>query len=160
MKNTISFMALGVLVLTGCVQPSAVVECGDPSWARVLMSRSPEKVDKVALVGKNYGMAMTPIPLDAVQFTNKALAEEVAIQSVGATRTATSSVQVTSRFVNCKDKPINMQVRISFMDVNQIPTEPASAWRTVIVPPRATAVYQENSIGRGTVAHYVIEVAP
>lgn len=105
-------------------------------------------------------MAMTPIPLDAVQFTNKALAETVAIQAVVARRTPTDSVQVTSRFANCTDKAINMQVRTSFMDASQVPTEPVSAWRTVIVPPRATAVYQENSIGRGAVTHYLIEVAP
>lgn len=162
-KSAIS-IALGALIVTGCAQTqivsSPVVECSAPSWAQVQGSPSPDQIGKLALVGKDYGMAMTPIPLNTVQMTNKTLAETVAIQSVVARRTPTDSVQVTSRFVNCTDRKITMQVRTSFMDASQVPTEPVSAWRTVFVQPRATAVYQENSIGRGTVAHYLIEVAP
>lgn len=164
MNNPILSIALGALILTGCAQTQTVsrpvVECSTPSWAQVQSSASPSQIGQPALVGKDYGMAMTPIPLNAVQFTNKALAENVAIQMVVARRTATDSVQVTSRFVNCTDKTINMQVRTSFMDASLVPTEPVSVWRTVFVQPRATAVYQENSIGRGAVAHYLIEVAP
>lgn len=169
MNKSIILPALVTVFLASCAQPEpappkpdlrSVVECSFPTWAYVQGSTAPGQVGKPALVGKDYGLAMTPIPLDAVQMTNRALAASVAIQSVAARRTATDTVQVTSRFVNCTDKTINMQVRTSFMDASQVPTEPVSAWRTVFVPPRATAVYQENSIGRGAVAHYLIEVAP
>ncbi len=164
MNKLFSSLGLISLMLAGCAQTQMVshpvVECSTPSWAQVRGSQSPDQKGKPALVGKKYGMAMTPIPLDAVQFTNKPLAETVAVQSVAASRTPTDSVQVTSRFVNCTDTTTNMQVRTSFMDASQAPTEPVSAWRTVIIQPRATAIYQENSIGRGTVTHYLIEVAP
>jgi hypothetical protein len=156
--------AVCALMVAGCTHTQKVsrpvVECSTPSWAQVQGSASPSQISQPALVGKDYGMAMTPIPLDAVQFTSKALAETLAIQSVAARRTPTDTVQVTSRVVNCTDKVINFLVRTSFMDANQVPAEPVSAWRTVIVQPRATALYQENSIGKESVVHYLIEVAP
>lgn len=164
MKKHGSAVALCALIAGGCAQTQPVsrpvVECSTPVWAQARGTPAPGEPGNPALVGKEYGMAMTPIPLDAVQFTDRALAERVAIQSVAARRTPTETVQVSSRFVNCTDRAVNMKARTSFMDANQAPTEPISAWRTVIIQPRATAVYQENSIGRGAVSHYLVEIAP
>lgn len=133
----------------GACAPSLVVECKSP----VDVARSGP-----ALVGQEYGMRMSQLPLDAVQFTDTGVAKSIAIQTVRAMRTQTDTVQVVARFVNCQDKPVPIRARTSFMDTTSLPTEPISAWRPIIVPPRATALYQENSTSTN-VANYLIEVA-
>lgn len=136
-------------LLAGCQAPPAmVVECQSP-------------IDQVrkgpALVGMDYGMQMTPIPLNAVQFTDQAW-RSVAVQSLKATRTGTDTVQVMARLVNCGDQALALRARTSFLAQNEAPTEPMSAWRTVHLPPRASAVYSESSIAVN-VASFLIEVA-
>lgn len=106
----------------------------------------------------NVPRAMTPIDLNAVQMTDKALTRSVLVEGLWAQRTEVDTLQVTARFVNCTKKPLVIQARSSFMDSAQIPTEPASAWKTVFLPPLATAVYQERSIAMGEVAAYLVEL--
>ena len=149
-----SWMAL-TLTISGCVTvdgvPDAVVKCAVPA-ARPA-SKGP------ALVGEQYGMSMSAIPVDAVLFTDQAIANTVAVQALYAARAPTETVQVTARFVNCADHPVAVRARTSFMRANQAPSEPVSAWQTVIVRPRATGIYTENSVGRAEVASYLIEIA-
>lgn len=106
----------------------------------------------------NVPRSMTPIDLNAVQMTEKALTRQVVVEGLWAQRTEADTLLVTARFVNCGKKPLAIKARSSFMDSAQIPTEPASAWKTIFLPPRATGVYQERSIGMGNVAAYLIEL--
>ena len=148
-------MTAVTLVLHGCVTvenvPDAVVKCAVPA-ARPA-SKGP------ALVGEQYGMSMSAIPVDAVLFTDQAIANTVAVQALYAARTPTETVQVTARFVNCADHPVAVRARTSFMRASLAPSEPSSAWQTVIVRPRATSIYTENSMGRSEVSSYLIEIA-
>ena len=112
-----------------------------------------------ALVGLTYGTQATPIPLNSVQFSNWNVERSVSIQQLWATRTATNTVNVMARLISCADQPFAIRVRTSFLDSNQAPAEPASAWKTVFLQPRATAVYSENSTSRDVV-NYLIDVAP
>ncbi len=138
-----------VLALAGCQSAGPlIVECKSPVDAA---RKGP------ALIGMDYGMQMTPIPLNAVQFTDETW-KLVAVQSLKATRTATDTVQVVTRLVNCSDQPVAIRARTSFLAQNEAPTEPISAWRVVYLPPRATAVYSENSVSQ-SVASFLIEVA-
>lgn len=143
-----------VSLLTACATPPdhKVVECSAPAKS----GRAPGP----ALVGASYGMEMTPIPLDAIQFTNAALWQQVAVQQVSASRTATDRVEVVARLVNCTDKVVIISARTSFMDERTAPTEPISAWQRVFIQPRSTALYSEKSISPDRVRHYLIEVAP
>ena len=125
-----------------------VVECKTPVD---INTRGP------ALVGEGYGLKMTSIPLDALQFTDATIASSVAVQAIRATRSATDTVNVTARIVNCTDKPINVRARTSFMDKNQVPTEPVSAWKILFLSPKATTVYQELST-TDNVSHYLVEL--
>ena len=106
----------------------------------------------------NVARSMTPIELNAVQMTDKALIRAMVVEGLWAQRTDTDTLMVTARLVNCTGKPLVVQARSSFMDTNQAPTEPASMWRTVFLPPRATGTYQERSIATGKVAMYLIEL--
>jgi hypothetical protein len=102
--------------------------------------------------------ALTPIDLDAVLWTDVWTLRHIVLEGLFAQRTEANTIEVTARFVNCTKKPVSIQVRSNFMDKNQIPTEPASVWRTVFLSPRSTAVYQERSIGTDRVANYLIEL--
>jgi hypothetical protein len=153
-----SFRTLvGVLALPaalaggGCAAPPpapAVVQC---TWPR-----PPGGPAGDALVALNYD-AMTPIPVDAVQFTNEALAREVVVQQLSARRTSTNTVQVSARLVNCTDYPVVVGSRLHFMDANHVPVEDVSVWQRLVLRPRALGQIQESSMSRD-VEHYVVEL--
>lgn len=141
------------IALPGCQtmpgSPPVVVECVQPAS----QSRAGP-----ALVGQAYGMSMTPIPLNSVQFGSKSVAGQLAVQALFAERSATETVNVTVRFVSCQDTATSIRVRTSFLKASQAPAEPPSAWKTVHVEPRAIAVYSELSTSRD-IASYIVEVA-
>jgi len=144
---------LGVAALgTACAatgNPPLVVECRVPeSGART----------GAALVGMPYGQQHTPIPLDSVQFDSHATAARVAVQSLHAARTASDTVEVGARLIHCGDTPGSVRIRTNFLREDRAPSEPASAWRTVYLQPRAIAQYQEYSTSPAA-ARYVIEIA-
>ena len=108
----------------------------------------------------NVPSSMTPIDLNAVLFTNKKLDRQVIVEGLFAQRTPVGGLRVMARLVNCTDKTLTVQARSNFMDVNQLPTEAASQWKTLYLSPRATTVYEENSIGQASVGAYLIELRP
>jgi hypothetical protein len=108
------------------------------------------------LVAQEYGK-ISPIPLDAVQFTDRGLSKEIAVQSLQAHRTPTNTVQVTARLINCTDDAVVVGVRSSFMDGQELAIEAATAWQNVVLQPRSMGTYQESSLSRG-VEHYVVEL--
>jgi hypothetical protein len=151
MKSGFVFtVAAAMLGLTGCVsQPPLVTQC-----------RWPMKGDRTggpALVGHEYGPQTTPIPLNSVQFSDRSAANSLAVQNLYAARTPANTTSVTARLISCSDSSLAVRVRTSFMDADQAPTEPASAWQTVILQPHLTATYAENSTSRN-VANYLIEI--
>lgn len=106
----------------------------------------------------NVPRSMTPIDLNAVQFTDKALARQVLVEGLFARRTETDTVEVTARFINCTSQPVEVQARSSFMDQTQVPTEPTSVWSRVFIPAYGTGVYRERSMGRDEVQYYLVEL--
>jgi len=107
----------------------------------------------------NVPKSMTPIDLNAVQFTDKQLTKDMVIEGLFARRTQTDTVEVSARFVNCTKRPLTLRARSSFMDDVQYPVEPVSAWQRVIIQPYATGVYRETSMKRSEVKYYLIEIA-
>ena len=112
-----------------------------------------------ALVGQAYGMAMTPLPLNSVQFGSAALSRSVAVQKLYAERTPADMVQISARLVSCMDAPGVVRMRTTFMRADTAPAEAPSAWKVVHLEPRATALYSELSVTRDA-ASYLIEIAP
>ena len=155
MKAIHPWIAIGVVaVLAGCQTPAMeappmVVQCGVPASS----SR-----EGPALVGQMYGMSMTPLPLNSVQFGSIDASRTLAVQNLYAERAPTDVVVISVRFVSCVDTPTAVRVRTSFMRANTSPAEEPSAWKTVFLEPRATAVYRENSTSRDA-ASYLIEIA-
>ena len=137
-------VTLMALVVCSCATKPGVkmlVECKTPVS---INTKGP------ALVGEGYGLEMTAIPIDALQYTDGTVASTVAVQAVRAARSETDTVQVTARIVNCTDKTISVKARTAFMDKNQIPTEPTSAWKTLchLVPQRYIKNFQLQSMFR------------
>ncbi|WP_310497755.1 hypothetical protein [Sandarakinorhabdus sp.] len=150
------------LILTGLLLAAAapafaaenrVVTCD--TW-RARAAGSPGGPALVA----NVPRSMTPIDLNAVQFTDRKLGRTVIVEAVQAARNPSDGLKIFARFVNCKSKPVTIQVRTNFLDANQIPTENPSGWRTIFLSPRATAGYEENSIGGARVAAFYVELRP
>ena len=113
-----------------------------------------------ALVSGKYGFQQaTPIPLNAVQFTDKWLAKNIAVQGLYAERTQTDRIEVSARLINCSDNTLALGLRTSFLKESQAPAEKPSEWQTVIVGSKATATYQEKSISQD-VHSYFIELRP
>jgi|JI7StandDraft_1071085.scaffolds.fasta_scaffold24230_3 hypothetical protein len=108
----------------------------------------------------NVASSMTPIDLNAVQFTDRKLGRRIIVEGVQAVRNPNQGLKVFVRLVNCKSQPITVQLRTNFLDGNQMPTEQPSAWRTVFLSPRATAGYEENSIAGPKVGAFYVELRP
>lgn len=144
--------AVGIMPLGGCSAlpggPPVVAQCSDPSVG-----------DRAgpALVGETYGMTMTPLPLNSVQFGATDIARSVAIQSLYASRTPSGTVQVAARLLSCADSPMVVRMRTSFQQSSTAPSEPASAWHDVFLAPRTTAVYTEMSTSVDA-ATYLVEI--
>ena len=140
---------LSLPVLFAACAASPVVEC---KWPR------PGAAAGDALVAQNYD-DMTPIPLDAVQFTNVGLARQVVVQQLVASRTSTQTVQVTGRLVNCTDQPLVIGSRLHFMDARQVPVEDVSVWQRIVLQPRAMAQWHAMSMSPEA-ERYVVELRP
>lgn len=148
-----AFAALTVL----CVSAPAETRENRPLKCKTSKARGAKSPGGPALVA-NVPRSMTPIDLNAVMMTEKKLGREMVVEGLFAQRTETDALLVTARLINCTKSPMVVQARSSFMDANQIPTEPSSVWRTIFIPARATGVYQERSIGTNQVAAYLIEL--
>ena len=107
----------------------------------------------------NVARSMRPIPLDAVQFTDKKLTRQMVVESLFSRPTDSGTTEVVARFVNCTSETLAVRVRVSFLDADQAPTEPTSTWRTQFIPARGTGVYSERSIAARGVTNYLIELA-
>jgi hypothetical protein len=149
-------VAIGLFaaVLQACSsKPAMTVQCELPKQARP----APEGM---ALVSQEYGVTISPIPLNAVLFTDKKVSENVAVQALFSERTDGDTVRVTARLVSCYDEPKMVRARVSFMRKNTAPAESPTAWQNVALTPRATGLYTETSISSKDVASYLIEIAP
>ena len=158
MRNTkvtlaISLATLAALTISAPARAdeNRVLKC------KIGKARSQGRYHGPALVA-NVPASMTPIDLEAVQMTDKAVTKAVIVEAMMARRTETNTLQVMTRLVNCTKDDIQVEARSSFMDADQMPTEPVSIWKRVFIPALSTGVYTENSISREKVATYFVEV--
>jgi hypothetical protein len=152
-SNAIAIGLLAVFLQACSSKPKMTVQCELPKQAR----SAPEGM---ALVSQEYGVKISPIPANAVLFTEKKVSENVAVQALFSERTEGDTVRVTARLVSCYDEPKMVRARVSFMKKNSSPAESPSAWQNVALTPRATALYSETSLNSNDVAFYLIEIAP
>ena len=83
--------------------------------------------------------------LVAVTMMSPELAKVVGVQEVSTSRTATGMAAVQASVYNCSDVDVVLLMRSRF-NGDRGQTEPPSAWRNVMLPPRGNAVYAESAI--------------
>lgn len=153
MRARMFFLMAAASLLGACAPAAAtrkpVVECDFPTQGA---PTGP------ALVSRVYG-EMSPIPLDAVQFTDRDLAEQVVVQTLRSERTATNTLRVSARLVNCLDRALAVNARTSFLGADDAPAEPDSSWQTVVLQPRSSAVYRQASLAPDVQA-FLVELRP
>jgi hypothetical protein len=152
-QRALAVCTLAALLSACASKPPMTVQCELPKNARP----APEGV---ALVSQEYGVAISPIPVNAVLFTEQKLAQNVAVQALFSERTDGDTVRVTARLVSCYDETRIVRARVSFMKKNTAPAESPSAWQNVTLAPRATGLYAETSLTTKEVASYLIEISP
>lgn len=102
--------------------------------------------------------SFSPIPLDQIQILDPTLVPHVMVQSAGAGRSATQTLQLQARFVNCTNEPIAIEARTHFIAPSGASNEPISAWKRVDIPQRGLGVYAESSIGTTQADKFLVEV--
>ena len=152
-QHCVYFFLIGS-VICGCsaAPPKSwpTVECKAPAAGA--------PISGPALVGKEFGMQISPIPLNAVLYTDSGIARQSAVQHISSHETETGTVAVLTRFMNCSDEYQHLRVRTSFLDQRQVPVEKPTAWQSVYVQARATGVYRESSI-LPNARYFLIEVS-
>ncbi|RZA33521.1 MAG: hypothetical protein EOP92_20480 [Lysobacteraceae bacterium] len=111
----------------------------------------------------NDAMAPTArIMHDQVVILDKSLqsaqAGKIAIESQGARRNATGTLNVLVQIRNRTDFPQVIEARTSFFDSALAPSEKASGWTRVHLDPNGIGTYQESSLGTALAAHYYVEI--
>jgi allantoicase len=135
--------ALALPLLAACQTPS---QEGAQLGIRVDDARAPTArviYDQVAILDKTL---------------QSAKAGKLAIESQGARRTATGTLNVIVQVRNRTDFPQVIEARTSFFDGGFAPTENPSGWNRLHLPPNGIATYQESSMGAANVAHYYVEI--
>ena len=154
--------AVGLIGLLGAGSYAARVSAADNrikcDFPKLERAQADAQKREPRLVGMISG-AMTPVALDAVYVIDDSIRRKIMPQDLFVRRTPAGSVEVMARIANCTDKPLEIQVRTSFMDEEKFPTEDPSAWQTVFLAPRSIGTYKEVSIGGPKVAYYLIEVS-
>jgi len=82
---------------------------------------------------------------------------KIAVESQGAKRTATSTIEVFATFRNRTDYPLQLEGRVHFFDIDKFPIEGPTAWQRVYLPPNGVGAYREAST-RTDAAYYYTEI--
>jgi hypothetical protein len=150
-----TFLLLQCLMMQSCglerLGSNEVLECDFSAIDDAQKGQGPALVADIT-------QSMTSIPLNAVLFTDESIVDEVLVQGLFARRTATDSIEVITRIVNCTDEPVLLQARSLFMDNKQLPTEGSSVWQNVFLSPHGTGAFQAISLGTAEVAYYLVEL--
>ncbi len=83
---------------------------------------------------------------------------KIAIESQGARRTPTGTVEGFAVIRNRTDYPLQIEARIQFFDADKVPVEGPTAWQRVYLEANSVNSYREASTRVHDVAHFLIEV--
>lgn len=101
---------------------------------------------------------ITPMPLNAVNIIDVAITNKIMVQSTNARRLAGGEVKAFARIVNCTDYALQVEGRTHFLDAQQEPVEPVTAWQRVFLPPHSIDNYSAVSTDTHGVSSYLIEL--
>lgn len=137
----IAVVAVSVLAFSAC----AIDEGASPG-IRVDDSRAPNATihfDRVVILD------------DALQSSRGG---KIAIESQGARRTPTGTVEAFAVIRNRTDYPQQIEARVQFFDADKVPVEGPTAWHRVYLEANSVGSYREASTRVHDVAHFLIEI--
>ena len=143
MKKSLA-AAFVLLTLAACQAP--VSQEGAQMGVRVTDANSPNArimFDQVVILDKSLQNAKNG---------------KIAVESQGARRTATGTLNVIVQLRNRTDFPQVLEARTSYFDSGFAPTEKPSGWNRIFLEPNGIATYQESSMATNTVGHYYVEI--
>ncbi len=121
--------------------------------------------DEGARLGTRIDDARAPearINLDTVVILDKSLQDrrsgKIAIESSGARRTETGTLQVHAVIRNRTDHPQQIELRTTYFDEFGVPVEGPTSWQRVYLDAQAVGGYRELSARVDGIAHYYIEM--
>ncbi len=102
------------------------------------------------------------IIMDTAVILDKSLqngrAGKLAIESTGARRTATGTLEAYAVIRNRTDYPLQVEGRVQFFDGMNVPVEGPTGWQRIYLDPQAVGAYKELSARVNDIAHYYIEI--
>ena len=130
----------------------AAVAAGCKTRERTVINEGPSvglKVDQVA----------PEMRYNQVSFLDPGYNQKVAVESTGANRTATNTLEVFAVFRNRTQYDQQFQVRTQYFNADRSPYEGPNEWQTIFLPANGTQTYRTYSRGVGA-AFYYIEATP
>lgn len=85
-------------------------------------------------------------------------ASKIAVESSGARRTATGTVEVWTLLRNRTNHPQQLECNVQFFDRSGMPLEGPTAWERLVLSPNAVASYKEFSTSSVEGISYYIQV--
>ena len=83
---------------------------------------------------------------------------KIAIESHGARRTASGTVEAFAVIRNRTDYPLQIEARVQFFDADKVPVEGPTAWQRVYLEANSVNAYREASTRVHDVAHFLVEI--
>lgn len=80
---------------------------------------------------------------------------KIRIESSGAARTATGTLEAWTTVQNLTDFPLVLQAHVRFFDAGKRPIENYSAWQRIVLAPKGTALYKESSLSDAAGFYYI-----
>ena len=83
---------------------------------------------------------------------------KIAIESHGARRTPSGTVEAFAVIRNRTDYPLQIEARVQFFDMDKVPVEGPTAWQRVYLEANSVNSYREASTRVHDVAHFLVEI--
>lgn len=139
------WIALGALLaLTGCAAPEFTEG-----------ARLAQRVDDAAAPDARMHYNQVVILDRRLQGTK---AGKLAVESQGARRTPTGTLEVVAQLRNRTDYMQAIEARVSFYDAGYAPVDKTSAWNRIMLDANGVGVFKESSTLTAQVAHYLVEI--
>jgi len=156
MYKGLVILLAGSFTLAGCNQqitegPGPAVRVDDPRAPYATLRYNSvvfldESLSRSLEQGEVFGWKLGP-----------AQVSKIAVETRGARRTETGTLQVFATFRNRSDFSVHLEGRSQFFDKDKVPVEGPTAWQRLILPPNGVAGYKEFAT-RIDAAYYYIEI--
>ncbi|MFP4381078.1 MAG: hypothetical protein ACLFUS_11310 [Candidatus Sumerlaeia bacterium] len=97
------------------------------------------------------------IEYNTAYFLDKGLSRKIKVQITDGKRTPGGTLEVIAVLRNPTNKPITLEGRAFFYDINKIPSDGPTIWKKVFIPAHTTETYSALSTRVQAVAYYHIE---